>query len=83
MEAAERGHTDAMALFIERGADHSARDAYGDMALHWAAAKGHEGATRRLAQHEALPSLVDARNDYGLRPMHAAAVSDAVGVIVG
>ena len=62
-EAAHRGHTDAVRLLLERGADPNAREA-GDATypLHWAAAQGHL---------ESVRALLDAGGDvHGLGDVH-------------
>ncbi|GAB4820919.1 hypothetical protein N2152v2_007965 [Parachlorella kessleri] len=68
--AAQQGHSQAIGLLVEAGADVAARDAEGTTPLHLAAAGGHVMAVRLLLAAGALPSCTD---DDGCTPLHVAA----------
>jgi ankyrin repeat protein len=68
--AAENGHSDTVALLIERGASVSARNRYGGTPLHTAAEHGHKDVVGLLSERGAR---ITARDLYGRTPLHGAA----------
>lgn len=65
--AAERGHTDAVRLLLDRGASLAAIDRYGQTALMKAAGSGHVETVQYLLQRGAAVNILDKFGDNALK----------------
>ena len=57
--AAREGHTDAVKLLMDHGANNDVKDNDGETPIYWAAVKGHTGTVKLLLSAGADPQIAD------------------------
>ena len=78
LEAAKRGDTPAVRVFLTQGADVNARSGDGATALHWAANRNNDELAQALIRAGAS---VDVANDLGVTPLWVAATTRSTAAL--